>query len=95
MGRVGQGRLLLSPRAPVEPLLPPCSLSERPQSSVFLARAHYSHLVGTFLSCTERAFSLSALLRRPRGSRYCTARPMFSPFVLKERLEGTRVNRLP
>lgn len=53
------------------------------------------HLVGMFLSCTPRAFSLSALRRRPRGSRYCNARPRFSPLVLKERLEGTKVKRFP
>lgn len=75
--------------------LSPYSSSEHPLVSFLLARAHSSHLVGTFLSCKERAFSLSALRRRPRGSRYCTARPMFLPFVLRERLEGTRVNRLP
>jgi hypothetical protein len=51
-------------------------------------------LVSTFLSCTVRAF-ISVLYRRPWESRNCTATPMFSPFVLKERLEGTRVNRLP
>lgn len=83
MWRMGQSSLLLSRTAP---------WAQQPPT---LARAHSSHLVGTFLSCTERAFSLSALRRRPRGSRYCTARPMFSPFVLRERLEGTRVNRLP
>lgn len=53
------------------------------------------HLVGMFLSCTPRAFSLSALRRRLRGSRYCNARPRFSPLVLKERLEGTKVKRFP
>lgn len=53
------------------------------------------HLVAMFLSCTPSAFSLSALRRRPRGSRYCRARPRFSPLVLKERLEGTKVKRFP
>lgn len=53
------------------------------------------HLVGTFLSCTVRVFSLSALRRRPRVSRYCTVRPRFSPLVLMERLDGTSVKRLP
>ena len=92
LGTDGPGQPPTEPNSPLDSLAPH---PEHPSGRPSPARAHCSHLVGTLLSCTERAFSLSALRRRVRGSKYCTARPRFSPFVLRERLEGTRVNRLP